>query len=109
MSSFADSTLCFTMTSLWSTLGPLETALKSRESMLTFCRFIWGGVEDVLIDLTLSELNNVSSICLSYVRLLSKDSPSGGMKAVVRECTIKGEDKQFLEVCGCLSVAQTQH
>uniref|UniRef100_A0A665V080 acylaminoacyl-peptidase n=1 Tax=Echeneis naucrates TaxID=173247 RepID=A0A665V080_ECHNA len=30
--------------------------------------------------------------------LLSKDSPSGEMKAVVRECKIKGEDKQFLEV-----------
>uniref|UniRef100_A0A8C4NN92 acylaminoacyl-peptidase n=1 Tax=Dicentrarchus labrax TaxID=13489 RepID=A0A8C4NN92_DICLA len=30
--------------------------------------------------------------------LLSKDSPSGEMKAVVRECTIKGEDKQFLEI-----------
>lgn len=37
------------------------------------------------------------------VRLLSKDSPSGEMKAVARECTIKGEEKQFLEVCGCLS------
>lgn len=36
-------------------------------------------------------------------RLLSKDSPSGEMKAVVRECTIKGEEKQFLEVCGRLS------
>ena len=40
---------------------------------------------------------------VSPVRLLSKDSPTGEMKAVVRECTIKGEDKQFLEVCGCLS------
>uniref|UniRef100_A0A667X718 acylaminoacyl-peptidase n=1 Tax=Myripristis murdjan TaxID=586833 RepID=A0A667X718_9TELE len=30
--------------------------------------------------------------------LLSKDSPSGEMKAVVRECTVKGEDKQFLEI-----------
>uniref|UniRef100_A0A7N5ZVI0 Acylamino-acid-releasing enzyme n=1 Tax=Anabas testudineus TaxID=64144 RepID=A0A7N5ZVI0_ANATE len=30
--------------------------------------------------------------------VLSKDSPSGDMKAVVRECTIKGEDKQFLEI-----------
>lgn len=30
--------------------------------------------------------------------VLSKDSPSGEMKAVVRECTIKGEDKQFLEI-----------
>ncbi|XP_073326797.1 acylamino-acid-releasing enzyme isoform X1 [Pagrus major] len=30
--------------------------------------------------------------------LLSKDSPTGEMKAVVRECTIKGEDKQFLEI-----------
>ncbi|XP_023676839.2 acylamino-acid-releasing enzyme isoform X1 [Paramormyrops kingsleyae] len=30
--------------------------------------------------------------------LLSKDSPSGDMKAVVRECIIKGEEKQFLEV-----------
>ncbi|XP_030639764.1 acylamino-acid-releasing enzyme [Chanos chanos] len=30
--------------------------------------------------------------------LLSKDSPSGEMKAVVRECSIKGEDKQFLEI-----------
>ncbi|XP_074537519.1 acylamino-acid-releasing enzyme isoform X2 [Halichoeres trimaculatus] len=30
--------------------------------------------------------------------LLSKDSPSGEMKAVVRECTITGEDKQFLEI-----------
>ncbi|XP_026187700.1 acylamino-acid-releasing enzyme-like isoform X3 [Mastacembelus armatus] len=30
--------------------------------------------------------------------LISKDSPSGEMKAVVRECTIKGEDKQFLEI-----------
>ncbi|XP_063742610.1 acylamino-acid-releasing enzyme isoform X4 [Eleginops maclovinus] len=28
----------------------------------------------------------------------SKDSPSGDMKAVVRECTIKGEEKQFLEI-----------
>uniref|UniRef100_A0A8C8DXN3 Acylamino-acid-releasing enzyme n=1 Tax=Oryzias sinensis TaxID=183150 RepID=A0A8C8DXN3_9TELE len=31
--------------------------------------------------------------------VLSKDSPSGEMKAVVRECTVKGEEKQFLEVC----------
>uniref|UniRef100_A0A8C7FVY8 Acylamino-acid-releasing enzyme n=1 Tax=Oncorhynchus kisutch TaxID=8019 RepID=A0A8C7FVY8_ONCKI len=30
--------------------------------------------------------------------LLSKDSPSGDMKAVVRESIIKGEDKQFLEI-----------
>uniref|UniRef100_A0A8D3BMW0 Acylamino-acid-releasing enzyme n=1 Tax=Scophthalmus maximus TaxID=52904 RepID=A0A8D3BMW0_SCOMX len=30
--------------------------------------------------------------------LISKDSPSGDMKAVVRECSVKGEDKQFLEV-----------
>ncbi|CAM9158341.1 unnamed protein product [Lampetra planeri] len=30
--------------------------------------------------------------------LLSKDSPSGEMKAVVRECTIKGEEKHFLEI-----------
>ncbi|XP_020785237.1 acylamino-acid-releasing enzyme isoform X1 [Boleophthalmus pectinirostris] len=30
--------------------------------------------------------------------VLSKDSPSGEMKAVVRECTIKGEDKQYLEI-----------
>uniref|UniRef100_A0A4W6F190 acylaminoacyl-peptidase n=1 Tax=Lates calcarifer TaxID=8187 RepID=A0A4W6F190_LATCA len=30
--------------------------------------------------------------------VLSKDSPSGEMKAVVRECSIKGEDKQFLEI-----------
>ncbi|TNN82382.1 Acylamino-acid-releasing enzyme [Liparis tanakae] len=30
--------------------------------------------------------------------VLSQDSPSGEMKAVVRECTIKGEDKQFLEI-----------
>uniref|UniRef100_A0A3Q3JP83 acylaminoacyl-peptidase n=1 Tax=Monopterus albus TaxID=43700 RepID=A0A3Q3JP83_MONAL len=30
--------------------------------------------------------------------VLSKDSPSGEMKAVVRVCTIKGEDKQFLEI-----------
>ncbi|KAM6977100.1 acylamino-acid-releasing enzyme-like [Aplochiton taeniatus] len=30
--------------------------------------------------------------------LLSKDSPSGEMKAVVRECSVKGEDKQFLEI-----------
>ncbi|XP_063065004.1 acylamino-acid-releasing enzyme [Engraulis encrasicolus] len=30
--------------------------------------------------------------------LLSRDSPSGDMKAVVRECSIKGEEKQFLEV-----------
>ncbi|KAI3357680.1 hypothetical protein L3Q82_016085 [Scortum barcoo] len=30
--------------------------------------------------------------------LLSKDSPSGEMKAVVRDCTIKGEDVQFLEI-----------
>uniref|UniRef100_A0A6Q2WUV8 acylaminoacyl-peptidase n=1 Tax=Esox lucius TaxID=8010 RepID=A0A6Q2WUV8_ESOLU len=30
--------------------------------------------------------------------LLSKDSPSGDMKAVVRESNIKGEDKQFLEI-----------
>uniref|UniRef100_A0A8C2L8X7 Acylamino-acid-releasing enzyme n=1 Tax=Cyprinus carpio TaxID=7962 RepID=A0A8C2L8X7_CYPCA len=29
--------------------------------------------------------------------LLSVDSPSGDMKAVLRESTIKGEDKQFLE------------
>uniref|UniRef100_A0AAQ4PL83 acylaminoacyl-peptidase n=1 Tax=Gasterosteus aculeatus aculeatus TaxID=481459 RepID=A0AAQ4PL83_GASAC len=28
----------------------------------------------------------------------SKDSPSGEMKAVVRECKVNGEDKQFLEV-----------
>ncbi|CAN9515559.1 unnamed protein product [Ophioblennius macclurei] len=30
--------------------------------------------------------------------VLSKDSPSGEMKAVVRECSVKGEDKQFLEI-----------
>ncbi|XP_058498459.1 acylamino-acid-releasing enzyme isoform X1 [Solea solea] len=30
--------------------------------------------------------------------VLSKDSPSGEMKAVVRECTVKGEEKQFLEI-----------
>ncbi|KAL1269144.1 hypothetical protein QQF64_031433 [Cirrhinus molitorella] len=30
--------------------------------------------------------------------LLSVDSPSGEMKAVLRESTIKGEDKQFLEI-----------
>ncbi|KAM9476086.1 acylamino-acid-releasing enzyme-like [Clarias gariepinus] len=30
--------------------------------------------------------------------LLSQDSPSGEMKAVVRECSIKGEEKQFLEI-----------
>ncbi|CAG07332.1 unnamed protein product, partial [Tetraodon nigroviridis] len=30
--------------------------------------------------------------------LLSKDSPSGEMKAVVRESTVKGEEKQFLEI-----------
>lgn len=30
--------------------------------------------------------------------LLSVDSPSGDMKAVLRESTIKGEDKQLLEV-----------
>lgn len=34
-------------------------------------------------------------------RLLSQDSPSGEMKAVVRECSIKGEEKQFLEVSHC--------
>uniref|UniRef100_A0AAV2LYY0 Acylamino-acid-releasing enzyme n=1 Tax=Knipowitschia caucasica TaxID=637954 RepID=A0AAV2LYY0_KNICA len=30
--------------------------------------------------------------------VLSKDSPSGEMKVVVRECTAKGEDKQYLEI-----------
>ncbi|XP_041130550.1 acylamino-acid-releasing enzyme isoform X1 [Polyodon spathula] len=30
--------------------------------------------------------------------LLSKDSPSGAMKAVIRECSTKGEEKQFLEI-----------
>ncbi|KAM6924857.1 acylamino-acid-releasing enzyme-like [Xenentodon cancila] len=30
--------------------------------------------------------------------VLSKDSPSGEMKAVVRGCTVKGEEKQFLEI-----------
>ncbi|XP_035761636.1 acylamino-acid-releasing enzyme isoform X1 [Neolamprologus brichardi] len=30
--------------------------------------------------------------------VLSKDSPSGEMKAVVRECTVQGKDKQFLEI-----------
>uniref|UniRef100_A0A1A7WPK5 acylaminoacyl-peptidase n=1 Tax=Iconisemion striatum TaxID=60296 RepID=A0A1A7WPK5_9TELE len=30
--------------------------------------------------------------------VLSKDSPSGEMKAVVREFTVKGEEKQFLEI-----------
>jgi len=30
--------------------------------------------------------------------LLSKDSPSGEMKAVVRDISVKGEDKQFLEI-----------
>ncbi|KAJ8370838.1 hypothetical protein SKAU_G00108660 [Synaphobranchus kaupii] len=30
--------------------------------------------------------------------LLSQDSPSGDMKAVVRECTVKGEEQQFLEI-----------
>uniref|UniRef100_A0A3Q2E8I8 Acylamino-acid-releasing enzyme n=1 Tax=Cyprinodon variegatus TaxID=28743 RepID=A0A3Q2E8I8_CYPVA len=30
--------------------------------------------------------------------VLSKDSPSGEMKAVIRECSIKGEEKQFLEI-----------
>lgn len=30
--------------------------------------------------------------------VLSKDSPSGEMKAVVRECTVQGKDQQFLEI-----------
>ncbi|MGH0172372.1 UNVERIFIED_CONTAM: hypothetical protein FKN15_063456, partial [Acipenser sinensis] len=30
--------------------------------------------------------------------LLSRDSPSGAMKAVIRECSNKGEEKQFLEI-----------
>ncbi|XP_075901966.1 acylamino-acid-releasing enzyme-like isoform X2 [Nelusetta ayraudi] len=30
--------------------------------------------------------------------LLSKDSPSGVLKAVVRECTVKAEERQFLEI-----------
>uniref|UniRef100_A0A8C5D479 Acylamino-acid-releasing enzyme n=1 Tax=Gadus morhua TaxID=8049 RepID=A0A8C5D479_GADMO len=30
--------------------------------------------------------------------VLSRDSPSGEMKAVVRECSVKGEEKQFLEI-----------
>lgn len=30
--------------------------------------------------------------------VLSKDSPSGEMKAVVRECMVQGKDKQFLEI-----------
>lgn len=34
--SFADSILFSTMTNLWSTLEPQETALKSKESMSTF-------------------------------------------------------------------------
>uniref|UniRef100_A0A8C5AG46 Acylamino-acid-releasing enzyme n=1 Tax=Gadus morhua TaxID=8049 RepID=A0A8C5AG46_GADMO len=34
--------------------------------------------------------------------VLSRDSPSGEMKAVVRECSVKGEEKQFLEVRRCL-------
>lgn len=49
----------------------------------------------------------MSHQCLSPVRLLSKDSPSGGMKAVVRHCIIKGEDKQFLEVCDCQSCSDS--
>lgn len=63
------------------------------EYVNNFFFLIWSQCQDVLIDLMLS--------CPD--RLLSKDSPSGEMKAVVRECTIKGEDKQFLEVCGCPS------
>lgn len=39
-----------------------------------------------------------SGNCLRALRLLSVDSPSGDMKAVLRESSIKGEDKQFLEV-----------
>ncbi|XP_028680780.2 acylamino-acid-releasing enzyme isoform X1 [Erpetoichthys calabaricus] len=30
--------------------------------------------------------------------LISRESPSGAMKAVIRDCTVKGEEKQFLEI-----------
>ncbi|MBN3311238.1 APEH enzyme, partial [Amia calva] len=30
--------------------------------------------------------------------LLSSDSPSGGLKAVIRDCSVKAEEKQFLEI-----------
>jgi hypothetical protein len=44
----------------------------------------------------------VISNVLVLLRVLSRDSPSGEMKAVVRECSVKGEEKQFLEVRRCL-------
>ncbi|KAG9332441.1 hypothetical protein JZ751_014539 [Albula glossodonta] len=49
------------------------------------------------------ERNENVKFCRQYIvfhddKLLSKDSPSGDMKAVVRECTVKGEEQQFLEV-----------
>lgn len=36
-----------------------------------------------------------------FLRLLSRESPSGAMKAVLRKAGVSGpgEEKQFLEVC----------
>lgn len=99
--SFVGSTLYFTMTSQWSTLEPRETALRSKESMYHF--HILSVVWLQILSYFLSKYNSIFSF-VSPVRVLSKDSPSGEMKAVVRECTVQGKDKQFLEVCVWLSV-----
>lgn len=59
MSSFADSTLCSTMTSLWFSLEHQETALRSKESMSEFLPNICGGIKEVFIHLTLIPTYNV--------------------------------------------------
>ena len=93
MSSFAGSTLYSTMISRWSSLELQETALRLKESKYNILSFYleWSWKFSP---------RPVSHQCVPPVRVLSKDSPSGDMKAVVRECKIKAEDKQFLEVCG---------
>lgn len=56
---------------------------------------VWGASQSVLMT-------------VSPTRLLSKDSPSGVLKAVVRECTVKAEERQFLEVWPKLFFSFTQ-
>ncbi|TTC88580.1 Acylamino-acid-releasing enzyme [Bagarius yarrelli] len=65
-----------------------------RNEVVTFCRQYIVFHDDNLI-----VYSGPSGNCTEIKgELLSQDSPSGEMKAVVRECSIKGEEKQFLEI-----------
>lgn len=58
---------------------------------------------DILVILNMFQYTHFFPL---HVRLLSKDSPSGEMKAVVRKSTVKGEDNQFLEVWCFINTVQ---